>query len=131
MQCSRGSGSYQFHSGLADGLNDISKRNLQDAQTKLLQEQTKALQQQNTQQAQPAQAQQGQLASNPQLKIALEQIAAEMKEACARAEYNPLFVHTACDPNDLTLEQRTDKSTIARLRNRSIRDFAPKAMRSL
>jgi hypothetical protein len=132
MQCSRGSGSGQveFRPGLVEGLESASRSNLQDAQTRLLNEQTKALQQQNAQQSQPA--------SSPQLKAALEQITKEIKEACGREEYKPLFAHTACNANDITLEQLTDKTTIAgtdkpaysRLRSDS-RAFATKVANAL
>jgi hypothetical protein len=53
------------------------------------------------------------VASIAQLKTALEQIGKEIKDACAREEYRPLFIHTTCSPNDITPEQLTDRSLIA------------------
>jgi hypothetical protein len=58
------------------------------------------------------QPQQGQPASN-QLKTAINQINAAAKESCAREQYKPLRLHTACDANDITLEQFADKSNLA------------------
>ena len=55
---------------------------------------------------------QNQMPSN-QLKAAVDQATMEYKEACRREEYIPLLLHTACDNNDISLEQLSDKSTIA------------------
>ena len=58
------------------------------------------------------QSRQSQLAVD-QLKTALEQITAEATALCAREEYAPLRLHTACNVNDITLEQLADKSNLA------------------
>jgi hypothetical protein len=60
----------------------------------------------------PRQPQQGQSSSN-QLKTTIDQIATEFKEVCAREENKLLLLHSACSPDDITLEQFADKSNLA------------------
>lgn len=47
------------------------------------------------------------------LDATIEQIDTERKEVCAREEYRPLFLHTACTVSDITSEQLADKSNLA------------------
>lgn len=62
--------------------------------------------------AQPqSQAQQNQPALN-QLKAAYAQAVIEYNQACRRKEYKRLLLHTACDNNDITLDQLADKSKL-------------------
>ncbi len=44
---------------------------------------------------------------------AIDQLEAEAKVVCAREEYKPLFLHTACAAENITLEQLADKSMLA------------------
>lgn len=111
MQCARASSpSISPRGGLTDAMDAASQRNLQDAQTRNLDAQTKALQDQTKT---PQEQKNAQQPNATQLKASIDQLTAEMKGACAREEYRPLFLHTACNANDLTLEQLTDKSLIA------------------
>jgi len=48
-----------------------------------------------------------------ELTTAIEQLDAETKIVCAREEYKPLFLHTACKVDNITLGQLADKSKLA------------------
>jgi hypothetical protein len=47
------------------------------------------------------------------LEMAVTELIAKMKDACAREEFKPLFLHTACNAYDFTSAQLADTSRLA------------------